>query len=30
MNRSTLVYMELQGTNCLVGTLWTRQKPGSC
>jgi len=28
MNRTTLVYMELQGANCLVGTLWTRQKGG--
>ena len=28
MNRSTLVYMELQGEKCLVGTLWTRQKGG--
>ena len=28
MNRSTLVYMALQGANCLVGTLWTRQKGG--
>jgi serine/threonine-protein kinase HipA len=28
MNRRSLVYMELQGANCLVGTLWTRQKGG--
>lgn len=28
MNRSTRVYIQLQGLNCLVGTLWTRQKGG--
>ena len=28
MSRTTQVYMAMQGENCLVGTLWTRQKGG--